>query len=92
MLKFAWSPNNSTLAGKDTLFHTGLTIVDSVDTIILMGLGAEYADAREWIANSLDFNQDLKVNMFEATIRLLGGMLAAYHLTQDQLYLDKAVS
>jgi len=32
------------------------------------------------------------VNLFEVTIRVLGGLLAAYHLSGDILFLNKAVS
>lgn len=32
------------------------------------------------------------VNLFEVTIRVLGGLLAAYHLSGDTLFLNKAVS
>lgn len=31
------------------------------------------------------------VNLFEITIRVLGGLLSAYHMTGDELYLNKAV-
>ena len=36
-----------------------------------------------------DEKQD--VNLFETTIRVLGGLLSAYHLSNDTLFLDKAV-
>lgn len=36
--------------------------------------------------------QDSEVNLFETTIRVLGGLLTAYHLSNgDQLYLIKAL-
>ena len=52
----------------------------------------EFSEAREWIANSLNLNVQKDVNLFEFTIRVLGGMLSTYHLTKDQLFLEKAVS
>jgi mannosyl-oligosaccharide alpha-1,2-mannosidase len=70
----------------------GLMIVDSLDTLLLMNLTTEYNEAREWIATQLDFNKDQNVNVFETTIRILGGLLSAYHLSNnDKLYLEKAV-
>lgn len=33
----------------------------------------------------------MDVNLFETTIRVLGGLLSTYHLTGDQLFLEKAV-
>lgn len=51
---------------------------------------AEFADARAWVENSLSFDRG-DVNLFETTIRVLGGLLSAFHLSRDQLFLDKAV-
>ncbi|CAG8567733.1 11542_t:CDS:2 [Ambispora gerdemannii] len=69
----------------------GFMIVDSLDTLIIMGLDEEYKKAREWVANVLDHNQDTDVSLFETTIRVLGGLLSAYHLSgKDSIYLTKA--
>lgn len=38
------------------------------------------------------FTMNRDVNLFEVTIRVLGGLLAAYHLSGDILFLNKAVS
>ena len=73
-------------------FGLGLTIVDCLDTLLLMGLKEEYALARKWVAEDLDLTQDTDVNLFETTIRVLGGLLSAFHLSGgDSLYRDKAV-
>ncbi|KAI1309122.1 mannosyl-oligosaccharide alpha-1,2-mannosidase [Mortierella claussenii] len=70
----------------------GFTIVDSLDTILLMGLKDEFEEAKIWVRDSLDFNQDGEVNLFETTIRVLGGLLAAYDQSNhDQIFLTKAV-
>ncbi|KAF0448079.1 mannosyl-oligosaccharide alpha-1,2-mannosidase [Gigaspora margarita] len=70
----------------------GFTIVDSLDTLLIMDLKDEYNHARDWVANSLDFNIDGEVNVFETTIRVLGGLLSAYHLSgNDGLFLAKAI-
>jgi uncharacterized protein YyaL (SSP411 family) len=67
-------------------------ILDSLDTIMLMNLEDEYAQAREWIEKKLSFDKHQDVNLFETTIRVLGGLLSAYHLSgNDKLYLDKAI-
>ena len=52
----------------------------------------EYMEAREFIAETLSFDVDVDVNLFECTIRVLGSMLSAFHLTHDELYKDRAVS
>jgi hypothetical protein len=59
----------------------GLMILDSLDTIMLMNLEDEYAQAREWIEKKLSFDKHQDVNLFETTIRVLGGLLSAYHLS-----------
>lgn len=70
----------------------GYFIIDSLDTMLVMGLSSEYTSARSWIANNLTFDRDGKHNTFETTIRVLGGLLSAYHLSgRDPLYLEKAV-
>lgn len=52
----------------------------------------EFAKAREWVAKELSFDRNVDVNLFESTIRILGGLLSTYHLTGDLMFLDKAVS
>lgn len=70
----------------------GYTVIDSIDTMLLMNLTDEYARARTWVEQHMDFDRDASFNTFETTIRVLGGLLTAYDLTgHDQLYLDKAV-
>ncbi|KAL1757148.1 glycoside hydrolase [Schizophyllum commune] len=70
----------------------GYTVVDSIDTMLLMHLDDEYKRAREWVANNLSFDQEGEFSTFETTIRVLGGLLSAYHLSdKDSLYLEKAV-
>lgn len=52
----------------------------------------EFEEARRWVATELSFNKNVDVNLFESTIRILGGLLSTYHLTGDPLFLSKAVS
>lgn len=67
-----------------------MTPVDSLDTMILMGLKDQANEARELIATKLSFNQDVYVKNFEITIRLLGGLLSNYQLTGDKRLLALA--
>lgn len=59
----------------------GWIIVDSLDTLMIMNLTSRLSHAREWISNSLDYDQDHEVNTFETTIRMLGGLLSAHYLS-----------
>ena len=99
--KYAWAEYKRSSWGMDevkpvshtssTWFNLGLTIIDSLDTMWLMGLETELQEARQWVEHGLDLAQNRNVNLFEVSIRVLGGLLSAYHLTRDELYLDKAV-
>ncbi|XP_049960338.1 endoplasmic reticulum mannosyl-oligosaccharide 1,2-alpha-mannosidase isoform X1 [Schistocerca serialis cubense] len=72
-------------------FYLGLTIVDGLDTMYIMGLKEEFAEARNWVAENLHFDINRDVNLFEVTIRVLGSLLSTYHLSGDKMFLDKAV-
>lgn len=43
----------------------GYTVVDSIDTMVIMGLTDEYERARAWIADKLTFDVDGNVSTFE---------------------------
>lgn len=53
---------------------------------------SEFKEARNWVANSMVIQQAKDVNLFETTIRVLGGLLSTYHLSGDDVFLNKAVS
>ncbi|KAI1327555.1 amino acid permease [Xylariaceae sp. FL0255] len=61
----------------------GWIIVDALDTMILMNLTSRVTHAREWISNSLTYDQNQDVSTFETTIRMLGGLLSAHYLSNE---------
>jgi mannosidase alpha-like ER degradation enhancer 2 len=67
-----------------------MTPVDAYDTMVLMGLDGEAADAKRLILERLSFDRDVSVQVFEVTIRLLGGLLSAYQLDHDPGFLRLA--
>uniref|UniRef100_A0A8C2K9Q9 alpha-1,2-Mannosidase n=1 Tax=Cyprinus carpio TaxID=7962 RepID=A0A8C2K9Q9_CYPCA len=71
-------------------FGLGLTLIDALDTMWILGLKDEFAEAKKWVETELSFSKNVDVNLFESTIRVLGGLLSTYHLTGDTLFLDKA--
>jgi hypothetical protein len=93
MIAFSWKGYAEHAFGSDDLkplsrtghqwVHLGATIVDSLDTLLIAGLSREYAAARAWAVDLLDVatDQGVYVNTFETTIRILGGLLSAHHLT-----------
>lgn len=67
-----------------------MTPVDAYDTMLLMGLEADAADAKRLILERLSFDRDISVQVFEVTIRLLGGLLSAYQADSDSAFLGLA--
>ncbi|CAK1357021.1 unnamed protein product [Cercospora beticola] len=88
------------LNGTNNRYGWGLTIVDSIDTAIIMGLTDIVNDMLDFISG-VDFTKtefveaDEGVNLFETNIRYIGGLLGAYDLiksgqfgTYDQQKID----
>ncbi|GAA5961860.1 hypothetical protein JCM3765_004098 [Sporobolomyces pararoseus] len=72
----------------------GYFLIDSLDSLLIAGMREEYERARNWVETELDFSLlDDKYHTFEITIRVLGGLLSAYHLSgeHDAMLLNKAV-
>lgn len=67
-----------------------MTPVDALDTLILAGLDEQADRAREHVAENLRFDRPIRVQVFEITIRLLGGLLSAHQLTGDRRLLALA--
>ena len=67
-----------------------MTAVDSLDTMIIMGMDDEAAATQKYILDNLSFDKDIEVQNFEITIRLLGGLLTNYQLTGDKRFLSLA--
>jgi mannosidase alpha-like ER degradation enhancer 2 len=64
-----------------------MTPVDAYDGMLIMGLSAEAAETKRLILDSLRFDQDIEVQSFEITIRLLAGLLSAYEMDGDKQFL-----
>ncbi|KZT32445.1 seven-hairpin glycosidase [Sistotremastrum suecicum HHB10207 ss-3] len=67
----------------------GVSIVDSLDTLLLLGLGPQFDRAMDHI-NALNFTQSQHdvAPFFETTIRYLGGLLSAYALVEDGIEIE----
>ena len=76
--------------GAQNWFGLGLTLIDSLDTMWIMNLTEEFEEAKDWVASSLTFKINKDVNLFETTIRVLGGLLSAFHLSGDSVFLERA--
>lgn len=67
-----------------------MTLVDSLDTLWLLGLRDEFEKAADWAIHNLTLRHDAHVSVFEYNIRLLGGLLSAYELSGKKELLHKA--
>lgn len=67
-----------------------MTPVDSLDTLYLLGFKKEGDATRKYITANLSFEKDVYVQNFEITIRLLGGLLSSYQMTNDKKLLALA--
>ena len=46
----------------------GYMVLDSIDSLILLGMDEEYQRAREWVANDLSFDRDGVYSTFEVSL------------------------
>lgn len=80
--------------GKNSFNGWGATLVDSLDTLWIMGMKEEFEDAVNQ-TSYIDFTTSSRADipLFEVTIRYLGGLIAAYDVSghKYRVLLDKAV-
>ncbi|KAF2835834.1 glycoside hydrolase family 47 protein [Patellaria atrata CBS 101060] len=77
---------------RDTFGGWAATLVDSLDTLWIMGLKEDFRAAVQ-AAEKINFGSTAvsEINVFETTIRYLGGFLAAYDLSGEKALLAKAI-
>ena len=68
-MKFTVSCHAGSYPPSQNWFGLGLTLIDSLDTMYIMGLTDEFEEAKDWVGESLDFSINKDVNLFETTIR-----------------------
>lgn len=78
--------------GKESFGHVGMTILDSLTTIWLMGLPKEFDEAAKFVQEDLSFDRaDMDISVFEMFIRGLGGLVSAHAFSGREIFLKKAV-
>lgn len=68
----------------------GLSIIEALDTLYVMKLDDELHACVEWLRSHIDFDVDGDVQMFEAVIRMVAGLLTGYYATGERFMLDAA--
>jgi len=103
-MRWAWGQYREQAWGKDQIkplsggfesfplknHHLGLSLIEALDTLWIMGLDDEFCDGVAWVKDNLDFDVDGEVSVFETAIRLVGGLLSAWHACGDPVLLAKA--
>jgi len=69
----------------------GLSIIEVLDTLYVMELDEELSRCVAWLRARLDFDVDGDVQMFEAVIRMVAGLLSGYYATGERFLLSAAI-
>ncbi len=64
--------------------------IDAYSTLHLMGMKKETAEIERYVVDSLNFDKNIDAKIFEVNIRILGGLLAMYGLSENPQVLAKA--
>jgi|SRR5579884_421156 len=94
--RFAWSDDEvAPVSGKPKDFFVqghsfGLSIIEAMDTLYLMELDKELTACVDWLRAHLSFDVDGNVQMFEAVIRMVAGLITGYYATGERFMLDGA--
>lgn len=67
----------------DVLGDYQLTLVDALSTLVVFGNSSEFKRASRLAIQKLNFETNNTVQVFEATIRMLGGLLSAHMFAID---------
>jgi len=70
--------------------HLGLSLIEALDTLWVMGLDSRFEDGVAWVKSHFDADVDGEVSVFETSIRLVGGLLSAHLACGDAVLLAKA--
>jgi Glycosyl hydrolase family 47 len=101
-MEFAWDGYTKYAFGMDEILPAsrrgtnnwggfGVTLVDSLDSLWLMGMKKEFYEARDWVRDNLRHDKPRAVSVFETTIRSLGGLLSAFDWSGDKVFLTSAL-
>ncbi|XP_063065223.1 ER degradation-enhancing alpha-mannosidase-like protein 2 [Engraulis encrasicolus] len=76
-----------TCDGQDTWGSFSLTLIDALDTLLILGNHTEFQRVANLLQDTVDFDIDVNASVFETNIRVVGGLLSA-HLLSKQAGVD----
>ncbi|KAM4692571.1 ER degradation-enhancing alpha-mannosidase-like protein 2 [Rhinophrynus dorsalis] len=71
-----------TCDGQDTWGSFSLTLIDALDTLLIIGNVSEFQRVVHVLQDTLDFDIDVNASVFETNIRVVGGLLSAHLLSK----------
>ncbi|PFX25112.1 ER degradation-enhancing alpha-mannosidase-like protein 1 [Stylophora pistillata] len=77
--------NPSNININDVLGDFSLGLLESLGTLAVMGNSSEFKRAVQLVIDSVTFEKNNTVQVFEATIRVLGSLLSAHLIIKDPL-------
>ncbi|KAM8867870.1 ER degradation-enhancing alpha-mannosidase-like protein 1 isoform 2-T4 [Synchiropus picturatus] len=75
--------NPSNININDVLGNYSLTLIDTLDTLLVLGNVTEFHRAVRLVIDTVSFDKDSTVQVFEANIRILGSLISAHILLTD---------
>jgi len=90
---YAWGSDElkpQSKQGQNNWGAQATTMVDALSTLWIMGMQDEFYEGRDYVRDNLTYDTVGEVSVFETTIRNLGGLLSAYDLSNDLVFLEKA--
>uniref|UniRef100_A0A1S4GZW9 alpha-1,2-Mannosidase n=2 Tax=Anopheles gambiae TaxID=7165 RepID=A0A1S4GZW9_ANOGA len=66
----------------DTLGNFSMTLVDTLDTLVVLGDLEEFEHAVKLVIKDVQFDNDIIVSVFETNIRMIGGLLSGHILAE----------
>ncbi|RXN30895.1 ER degradation-enhancing alpha-mannosidase 2 [Labeo rohita] len=71
-----------TCDGQDTWGSFSLTLIDALDTLLILGNHTEFQRVAALLQDTVDFDIDVNASVFETNIRVVGGLLSAHLLSK----------
>jgi len=71
--------------GRDTWGAFSLSLVDALDTLLVLGNKTEFARVAKYLATTMHFDYDMNVSVFESNIRIVGGLISGHLLAGTQV-------
>uniref|UniRef100_A0A3Q3WYB8 alpha-1,2-Mannosidase n=1 Tax=Mola mola TaxID=94237 RepID=A0A3Q3WYB8_MOLML len=75
--------NPSNVNINDVLGNYSLTLIDTLDTLLVLGNVTEFQRAVKLVIDTVSFDKDSTVQVFEANIRILGSLISSHILLTD---------